>query len=55
MNMCGYHLRCLNHWKSCSDCRYQHEDKNRDYLHDVLNLWAKGEEAVYATEQVIAP
>ena len=45
MDICGYHLRCLNHEKSCSDCGHQHEDKNKDYLHDVLNVWPKGKEA----------
>ncbi|MBF0571545.1 MAG: hypothetical protein HQL12_06695 [Candidatus Omnitrophica bacterium] len=45
MNICGYHLRCLNHGNSCLECRYQCNDKNKDYLHDVLNVWPKGKEA----------
>jgi hypothetical protein len=36
MSMCGYHLRCLNYGNNCSECSYQHNDKDRDYLNDVL-------------------
>ena len=50
MSMCGYHLRCLNHGDSCSDCGHQHKDKNGDYLYDALRLWPKGKEAAYAAE-----
>ena len=45
MDMCGYHLRCLNHGSSCSECAYLYKDKKNDYLHDVLNVWPKGKEA----------
>jgi hypothetical protein len=38
MDMCGYHLRCLNYGNKCLDCSYQHNDKNGDYLNDVLRL-----------------
>jgi len=50
MNICGYHLRCLNYENKCSECRYQQKDGGKDYLHDVLNLWTKGKEAAYVTE-----
>jgi hypothetical protein len=53
MSLCGYHLRCLNYDDSCSDCRHQQKDKNRDYLHDVLNVWSKGKEAVRAAEEEV--
>ena len=51
MRICGYHLRCLNRGISCSNCEHQDQGKNKDYLHDVLNVWPRGKEAVY----VIAP
>lgn len=51
--MCGYHLRCLNQGKNCSDCRHQQDDNNKDYLHDVLRVWPKGKEAVSATEEEV--
>jgi len=47
MGMCGYHLRCLNYGNNCLDCGHQHEGNKKDYLHDALNLWPKGKEAVY--------
>ncbi|MBF0572073.1 MAG: hypothetical protein HQL12_09435 [Candidatus Omnitrophica bacterium] len=55
MDMCGFHLRCLNQGKSCSECRYQHADKNKDYLHDVLNVWLKGKEAQNEIEEAVIP
>ena len=51
MGICGYHLRCLNHKDKCSECRYQKEDKNKNYLFDVLNLWPKGNEAACVSEE----
>jgi len=50
MGICGYHLRCLNHKDKCSECKYQKKDKNKDYLHDLLNVWPKGDEAMCAAE-----
>lgn len=50
MGRCGYHLRCLNHRDKCSECKYQHKDKNEDYLLDVLGIWPKGKEADDVTE-----
>lgn len=55
MDMCGYHLRCLNHGNSCSECRYQHTDKNNDYLHDALNVWTKGKDAGNEIEEAVIP
>ena len=49
MDICGYHLRCLNHEQRCLECRHQQEDENKDYLHDVLNVWSRGKEAVEAS------
>jgi hypothetical protein len=37
MEMCGYHLRCLNLGDHCSECRHQHKDKNADHFRDVLS------------------
>lgn len=54
MGLCGYHLRCLNYENKCLECRYQQKDENRDYLHDVLNAWPKGKEAVYVTEPALS-
>ncbi len=50
MDICGYHLRCLNRGNSCSDCGHQHKDKNKDYLHDSLNVWPEGKEAARESE-----
>ena len=50
MDMCGYHLRCLNYGNHCLDCGHQDEGNEKDYLYDVLNLWPKGKEAVYVAE-----
>jgi hypothetical protein len=44
MDMCGYHLRCRNYGNNCSECSYQHNDKNRHYLNDVLRLPRDSEE-----------
>ncbi len=46
MDMCGYHVRCLNYGKSCSECGQQHKDKKEDFLNDALNVWPKGKEVV---------
>ena len=50
MDICGYHLRCLNNGNSCLDCGHQQKDKNKDYLQDALNIWPKGKEAVSAVK-----
>ena len=50
MHMCGYHLRCLNYGNGCLECRYQDNNKNNNYLHDVLNVWPKGKEVDKAIE-----
>lgn len=44
MSICGYHLRCLYYEKKCSECRHQEKHENKDYLHDVLNVWSEGKE-----------
>jgi hypothetical protein len=54
MNLCGYHLRCSNYGNRCSECRYQHKDKNKDYLQDVLRSWSEGQEPVYAVGPAFA-
>jgi len=48
MSICGYHLRCLNHGETCSDCEHQHKGKSKDYLNDALNVWPKGKESSLA-------
>jgi hypothetical protein len=58
MDICGYHLRCFNYGNNCSDCGRQHEDKSKDYLHDLLRIWPKGKDALSsddALEQVPCP
>ncbi len=50
MDICGYHLRCLNHGKSCLDCMYQHKDKNQNYLDDALGIYPKSVEAMCEAE-----
>jgi hypothetical protein len=50
MGMCGYHLRCSNYGHRCSECSYQHNDKNKDYLRDVLNLLPKSKEPMFAVD-----
>ena len=52
MDICGYHLRCLSQGSSCSDCKHQRKDKNKDYLYDSLSLWPRGREAVGVIEEV---
>jgi hypothetical protein len=46
MDMCGYHIRCLNYGKNCSECGQQQKGKDTDYLNDMLKVWPKGKEAV---------
>ena len=45
MDMCGYHLRCLNHEKKCAECARQNKGRTTDYLRDVLTAQAKDKEA----------
>jgi len=50
MDMCGYHLRCSNFWRRCSECSHQHKDKQKDYLHDVLYSLTEDSETTDADE-----
>jgi hypothetical protein len=53
MDMCGYHLRCLNYGNNCSECSYQHDDKNRHYLNDVLRFQPGSEEIDYLSMSLV--
>lgn len=50
MYICGYHVRCMNEGKKCTECRYQQVTNNKDYLDDVFNIWPQGKEAATVPE-----
>ncbi len=54
MEICGYHLRCLNYGQRCLDCGHQQKNNNNDYLHDLLSLCPQGKEAVCIDEEGVA-
>ena len=48
MDICSYHLRCLNNGIKCSECRNQQKDKVNDYLQDALDVWPRGRGSSYS-------
>jgi hypothetical protein len=40
----------MNRGESCSKCKHEEKVVEENYLHDILNLWSKGNEAVCLAE-----